>query len=391
MTPSIAEWLCGSTAAAALLDLTGKDPSSLAAAKTLRKRFSAEETAALLDTVKLRERARLKFRAADRMFFTRVGLEQSTDERVAAYKAQRFRGRVVDVCCGIGGDLQAIAARGEAVGIDRDPAVATLAAANLLACGLPGEVLAEEAHTHAIANADAWHADPDRRATGARSSRVEEHSPPLATLDAWQAVSPDAAIKLAPAATPPAHWESDRELEWISSRGECRQLVAWSGGLAQRPGRRVATAVRADGTTATFDGAANAEIEIAGAARAYIAEPDPAVLAARLDGALASATGMQRLTRDAAYYTSDRPPAHGLMATFEVLDQLPLRVRTLSDYLHERSIGVVEIKHRGIVLSPEKLRQQLRLCGEGHATLIATTLGRKAVVLIARRCAERPA
>ena len=47
----------------------------------------------------------------------RVGLEQASDEVVAAHKAGRFSdcGRVADLCCGIGGDTLALAARAEVV------------------------------------------------------------------------------------------------------------------------------------------------------------------------------------------------------------------------------------------------------------------------------------
>ena len=51
-------------------------------------------------------------------------LEQSTAESVACHKAQRFggRGRVWDFCCGIGGDAIQLAARGEVIAVDRNPA-----------------------------------------------------------------------------------------------------------------------------------------------------------------------------------------------------------------------------------------------------------------------------
>ncbi len=66
------------------------------------------------------------------MFFTARGLEQATDEIVAACTASRFpRGLpLAELCCGIGGDLLALAHRGPVVGVDRDPAAAILADAN---------------------------------------------------------------------------------------------------------------------------------------------------------------------------------------------------------------------------------------------------------------------
>ena len=75
---------------------------------------------------------RVKFAAAGRMFFTALGLEQATDEVVAAYKARLFaravggEGPVCDLCTGIGGDLMALCTVGRAIAWDRDAAIAIL-------------------------------------------------------------------------------------------------------------------------------------------------------------------------------------------------------------------------------------------------------------------------
>ncbi len=102
-------------------------------AAELREALSANRVHLILEQVQLREKAREKFPQADRMFFTPLGLQQATDAWIAAYKAGRFaRGEpVADLCCGIGGDLMALAARGPVQGVDRDPATAILAEANV--------------------------------------------------------------------------------------------------------------------------------------------------------------------------------------------------------------------------------------------------------------------
>jgi len=70
----------------------------------LRKDLSTDRAHLVVEQCELRERAREKFSLAERMFFTRKGLEQATDEQVAAVKAARFpAGAVADLCCGIGG------------------------------------------------------------------------------------------------------------------------------------------------------------------------------------------------------------------------------------------------------------------------------------------------
>ncbi len=84
------------------------------AAEKLRQTLSADRTHLVLEQVELRRRAKEKFPLAASMFFTPVGLEQATDAWIAHYKAGRFppSAPVADLCCGIGGDLMALARAG---------------------------------------------------------------------------------------------------------------------------------------------------------------------------------------------------------------------------------------------------------------------------------------
>ena len=122
-----------------------------------------------------------------------------------------------------------------------------LAGANVLAYEFSSEqccVLEEDALLAPLAGG-AWHCDPDRRADGRRTTRGELFEPPLDALARLLGQNSNAAIKLAPATEAPASWQASAELEWLGSRGECRQQVAWFGELARYPGRRAATVVDA--------------------------------------------------------------------------------------------------------------------------------------------------
>src|SRR5688500_18840355 len=115
-------WLIGDDAAGWLARLRDAGPATAALAARLRRDLSAGRVRLLLEQAELRRRAAAKFAAAERMFFTPLGLEQATDETVAAYKSGRFpAGPRADLCCGIGGDLLALAARGAATGVERQP------------------------------------------------------------------------------------------------------------------------------------------------------------------------------------------------------------------------------------------------------------------------------
>ena len=148
------------------------DAELLATVAALRLRYDPELVAAAVTQVRLRVRARAKFGPdADRMFFTADGLEQATRAVVAARHADRFAAagadRVLDLCCGIGGDLVAFARAGLAVtGVDRDPATVEAARANLAALGLPGTVRVGEAADAAAELAAAPRGRAGRRGRG---------------------------------------------------------------------------------------------------------------------------------------------------------------------------------------------------------------------------------
>jgi len=289
-----------------LLTAESPDPSELVALTgRLRKEFSAAQTHLLLEQLRLRERGLAKFADARSLFFTDLGLQQSTDSAVARYKADRFRQAtadaqdvsLLDLCCGIGGDLLALAELGSPiVGVDRDRLTAALAAANCLARGFdPPRVRVDEADVTElfISPGCFWHLDPDRRPVGRRTTRVELHEPSAAWVESLIDRAPNGALKLAPAAEVPAEWSDGAELEWIGRARQCRQLVVWLGSLARSPGQRAATVV----TTPVNSTDPVEAVRIVGDSRRperltdsvgqYIFDPDPTVLAADLLGTLA--------------------------------------------------------------------------------------------------------
>jgi hypothetical protein len=355
----------------------------LALVAELRKAMSPERAHLVLEQVELRERAKEKFARAEQMFFTRKGLEQATDEQIAAYKANRFPSPrpVADLCCGIGGDLLALAARGEAIGIDFDPAVAHLAMAN---CP-QAEIRVANVAEFPLAETSAWHIDPDRRPAGKRTSRIELHEPSLHTLAAMLEANSHAAIKLAPAGDVPEAWSERSEREWIGSRGQCRQQVVWFGSLARHAGEHAATIVDARGGVRTIHGEHDVEIPIATAPARFIYEPHAAVLAAHLQGAVANEHGLSTLASRIAYFTGDALIEESALDAFEVLEVLPLDRKRLKSLLRERRIGRLEVKKRGVDLEPDELRKAVVSDGDEPATLLVYTSSHGVLAILAKR------
>ncbi len=362
--------------------------------QSLRKEFSAERAHLALETVELRQRARGKFSRAEQMHFTRTGLEQATDESIAAYKSGRFPegSPIADWCTGIGGDLMALALRGEWSGADRAPALRLIAAHNLaVATGIGSEQafsrMQEEIDVERLPADGVWHLDPDRRTDGKRSVRMEAFSPPLEFIEALLGSHPHGALKIAPASEIPEEWCASVEREWISRGGECRQQVVWFGRMARFCGEHAATIVGSTSSeTFTFHGEPRAELPVAASLQRFLHEPDSAILAANLTGALAQANDLAAIAPGSVYLTSDTPAKHSALASFEIRDTLPLDLKQLRAYFKTRGIGRLEIKKRGVDLQPEELRKSLALMGSAAATLIVTRLGKKTIALVADRC-----
>ena len=382
------QWLTTDAGRAALAELAESSEPVEKLVPRLRKRFSAAETHRLVEQADLRRRAGDKFTDASSWLFTPLGLEQSTDEWVARYKAARFPqgGPVVDLCCGIGGDLQALLRRGPTVGVDCDPLVAWLARHNTGA-----ETQAAEASTWPVEQFRAWHIDPDRRPHAQRTTRVVDHEPGAEAIEALLARNESAAIKLAPAAEWPTDWDTRAEFEWISRRGQCRQLIAWFGDLARQRGQRVATLVDSSGQAAArivgpADISSTEEaVPIAPAAQRWLYEPDAAVIAARLVSAVAMQYGLARLQPQIAYLTGETFVSSPALAAFEVLDEMAFDTERLVGWFREHGGRCFEVKLRGVEVDPRRVMRELSpFRGELRSVLLYPR-GERIMAVVARR------
>ena len=101
----------GAELLASLRDQALTPGTALALGTRLRERYPPALAAAALAQHELRLAARAKFSLALDMFVTPAGLEQASAEVVARHRQDRFAaaGVLADLCCGIGGDLVALA------------------------------------------------------------------------------------------------------------------------------------------------------------------------------------------------------------------------------------------------------------------------------------------
>jgi len=341
---------------------------SLRLGQSLRREFPADLVAAALTLRDLRLRARAKFERADAMYFTRDGLEQASAEVVGRHRARRFRevGPVADLCCGIGGDLIALAAVADVLAIDRDPLHLRLARENAVAYGVadrvrfqPGDVQQVELGGVAAAFVDPARRD-ERGRTGAHRSE-----PPLAWCFALADRVGRVGVKAAPGldrGQVPTGWE----IEFVAEGRDLKEAALWSPALATAPrratilpGGRSMIAVPGDPVPVAPLGA-------------YLFDPNPAVTRAGLVEDLARNLGTWKIDDQIAFLSGDRPLASPFARTLRLVDSLPWHVKRVAARLRELDVGAVDIRRRGLAGDVEELRRKLRLRGRRRVTLLMT-------------------
>ncbi|MFM9961387.1 MAG: class I SAM-dependent methyltransferase [Planctomycetaceae bacterium] len=354
----------------------------------LRGEFSDELVRAALILRDLRQKAvaSKKFARADQMWFTPTGLEQATAELVARHKAKRFEGPVWDFCCGIGGDSLALAERGEVHSVDLDPAMCLRTEWNAEVYGVHERVHTLVADVSLPGDRTGLlHIDPDRRPSGQqRMRRVEDCSPNLEVLRVLMSEFRGGAIKLSPASNFGGKF-SNVEIELVSLHGECKEATIWFGDLAgDQPFR--ATALPSGETIAADPLSARADIT---SPRAFVFDPDPAIVRAGMLDVLAERQQLARLDDAEEYLTGDQPLCSPWWQTFRVLEILPNNDRAVRAACRHLEFGSVEIKCRHLPIEVERVRRKLNLEGRRPGVLIFARVSGKATVLVCERTIDR--
>ena len=383
------QWITSDSILTAASSLCENSPDGFVSAKELlklRQSFPEDQVRFLADQAKLRKLASSRFPLAPDMLFTTKGLQQTTDAAIAKYKAELLvrlapqTQHAIDLCCGMGGDLQAMAHQFNVIGIDLDPLLCQVAKHNASIQSNHSVSTQNIAAENFNLDTDWIHIDPDRRSDGVRHTDIQAFTPPLSTLDELiQRVGKSIhgiSIKLAPATQVPDHWIDQCHLMWIQSRNECRQQLAVFTPKTQNSHKRSAISVQSDGQAAwefhalEHDTSESADIPLHQGPIDTIFEPKPALLAANLAPTWAAKHNLTYIHSGVSYFSAQKPNPIPGGNGYRIVQQPSFDLKQLRQWIKQHDIGRLEIKKRGIDLTPEQLRKQLKPKGKQAITLI---------------------
>jgi predicted O-methyltransferase YrrM len=352
-------------------------PAGLAVAEQLRREYPASLAAAAMAQHELRLAARAKFARAMEMLFTRDGYEQASSELIARHRAARFGGarRVADLCCGIGGDLIALAQAADSpatvLAVDRDEVHARLAIHNAGVYGAGRRVRACVADVRDVTlrGADAVFIDPARRA-GERRFRAGLSQPPLDWCLALAGQVPAVCVKAAPglpAELIPHGWEA----EFIADGRDLKESVLWSPTFATAPRRAT---ILPGGDTLVARPGDPVPVSEPGE---YLLDPSPAVTRAGLVEDLARLLGARKIDPRIAFLTADSETSSPFARTLRVIDSAPWNEKRFAARLRELGVGAADLRRRGLAGDVDQIRRRLRLAGPHRATVVLTRVSDK--------------
>lgn len=361
-------------------DLLAAARDDLAVAERLRTQWPAALVAAATEQSVLRQRAATKFDRADAMLLTRDGLAQATSEPVARHRAKRFgkvqgTGPVVDLCCGIGGDLLAIGAVvSHVVGVDRDEVHAVAARHNSHAYGVVADVVVADVRQLRLDGSSAAFVDPARRSGRGQPASRGGSEPPLD----WCLSLPieHVAIKTAPGidlVAIPTDWE----VEFVAVGRDLKEAVLWSPAWASSTRR--ATVLPTDGRAGPVEVVPSptthpAPVRPPGR---YLLDPSPAVTRAGAVADLAEALDAWQIDSRIAFLSADHPLVTPFGRAFEIEASLPFALKPLTAELRRHDVGTVDIRRRGLAGDVDELRRRLRPTGSRQATVVLTRVVNK--------------
>ncbi len=348
---------------------------------------------AAVTLIRLRREAAGKFSRSDKMFFTTLGLEQSTGERIADHIAARFEPdwRVADLTCSLGGNLLSLAKRCRSlIGVDLNEQNIICAQENAATYGVKDKIefIVGDAKENIKDDIDAFFLDPARDREGKTKTRSILNSEPSLTelLPKIFRVTKNVGIKISPAFD---YQELELlperpEVEIISENNNCKVAMLWFGALKKHA--RSASCFVNDNYYFYHDNPAKPSIVVTDILGAYLYEPNKAISRARLTDEIAWEYGLQKVGGALSFLTGDKLVASdkpGLLRTLEIIAQGEFSAKTFAKFLKENKVSRADVVAKDFVMKPEEILKRFKLKEGGGLTLIfiTTSQGKRRYIL----------
>jgi hypothetical protein len=374
----------------AAIALTPRESDFLIHFQSLSRRYPPDLARLALEIAILRGEAVTKFPFADKLYFTRQALEQSSSYEVSSYRTARYQQFpcLADLGCSIGSDTLSLARIAPTFGLDLDPLRLSMASANLHALGLSSQVQLLIADLTFplpfLPGSLALFFDPARRSNNRRLFSVQDYQPPLSIVQDWLPHFPAIGVKISPGVDMEEIGSLDAEVEFISLHGELKEAALWFG-LLKTASRRATI------LPGPYQLAANHPVSSAtpphniADPKSYLVEPDPAIIRSGLVTTLGGMLNATQIDPDIAYLTSDTLSSTPFARFWQIEDWFPFQLKRLRTYLRQRHIGHLTVKKRGSPIEPEFLIHQLRLKGDQERVLVLSQLRGDPIVMICIR------
>ncbi len=373
------------TALPALLQAVANiNESEVSEISKLRKMWSAVEVRFAIELVNARKSAAKRLDNAASIVSDVEGVQQSSSSAIAKWKAKRFAhcSPVVDLCCGIGGDLLYLP--DHAIGVDVDPLRCWMAKQNT-----GKKIVCEDARTFSELKNASILLDPSRRDSKGRRLDVEQMLPNISEVETICSRVKGGCVKLSPAINLEeiAGIGKKREVEYIEDRGKVTQGIVWFDSLAAKNVETTASSITSG---KTISGVIQTP-RVFGEIGPWLFEPNPALERAKLHGTLGCELELWEPAFGLGLLCGNKKIQSTWFTSFEVLETTSLRLEKVAASLRNQHAGEVEVKTRGGVVDPNIWQIKLQKPASDSTkrlTVFALRLGKKRIALITRRVTQ---
>jgi len=349
-----------------------KNPLKLS--EKLSEKFNAQERHALLNYLEILPKIREKFRLQEiDLICDRLAYEQATARDISEYKAELWQSgaKIMDLCCGMGGDSFWLPDGIVASGADIAPERVLMFNENMERLGLPHKAVLQNALD--VAGGDFFCIDPARR--GGLNPNFES------ILELSKKFC-GGMVKL-----PPAYNENElpaqSDVLYLGNASDCRECLMLNGIFGKGVVRAVAVC-----KDKTFEwqceknGLRDINLEVKKLGD-FILEPNPVLVRSHLFLNEAKRHNFWQIDSMLAYVScEDLPLEYNGFTAYKAIEQSSLSTNYVKTMLRKHNAGKITLKKRGVEVVPEAEIRRLAPKGEKEYILFYTRiLGEKRAIL----------